>query len=619
MGDEAILMTNSFSVNVDEDQKKIANLFEAFKGRQIIAPEMPVNATKWNDIGALFKNRAYLAERVSYYENHIATINPVLYQYMKPEEIMAKRRELLHAFYMLSAQYRLDQIESCQLNVRSEKIYKCAELLDKFDDKYKKDELVTEKNYNIRLDTLQKQLKSQHKRFVGSNDFQPTQYAQNIVDFKSAVNGQRLSWVWGNASLNALIPIMEEIRKDIPDRFTHCADMKKALGDFSLFTGYMSWLLYYARFALNLWNLAKHTLFASGEEAKIDWKDRLSFHANKLKFPLLNDSIWGLANMATFLWLTGDAIVTSGLTMGWIGNILTIGLLVMDLSVAILALREERQRHIDDMKGFKRDIDSLKMKKEREGLTDTEKATLTLELEALETACAQAKMKAYYKETDKKYDLYYAAALIGAFCVMGGVPSFVLALGGIGVSLGLPLVGALLSFVFNTVYNTKKSWLEIQQKEEIGYLAELELGKLRNIPNPEDDVRLKITQLESSIAHQDATVRYATKDLLRRTLVDVMLPITVFVALMTAPSLPIALGIMIASALLACLIKYLLKEIYTAPDAKIPTAVPKNDQLKADQVRFFPTRPRTLTSGFIGDETYKNEDGQISYSMIAAA
>jgi hypothetical protein len=615
MGDAAILNTNSFSVNEPEDKKKITALFDAYNNSYSLSNGVPNEygfpcKTPLINSEDLFEKRDCLVASTTFYANRIYTINPVLFDYMTPTQKEAQRRELLHAFYLLSAQYQLDKIEGRKqkLKARSNQIFKCAELLNVISNQ-KKDE---------------KTLEAQHLNYLGLEhfDFEQTAFTKKLVEYKTAINNQRLSWVWCNALLNSLIPIMEELRKDDPEIFTHCPDMKKSLGDFSLFTGYLSWVLYYARFAVNLISVFKHTFAPSSEEKKISMSQRLFFQLEYRKFSLINDSIWGLANMACFLWLTGDAVVTAGLSMGWVGNMLTIGLLIMDLGVAIWDLLEERKRYKLEMARYTADIRTLQAKIDND---DPEKSILQEEMRTLLAAQAQAKMNGYYIATDKKYNLYYAAALLGAFSVMGGIPSTILALGGIGASLGVPVVGALLSFVFNTVWNAKKSWLKIQKMEEIGFLAETECAALRarlngRPPTPAQEAKIK--QLDSAAQYQKDLVSYEKKQLLRTTLVDILVPITVFASLMMAPSLPIAIGIILAAALVAFVVKKLLSHFDkdTIPEARLPEK-PAHHALASfpEQTRFFSSRPRKLETGYTDEHAYKNEVDGIGYNMVAAA
>ena len=116
MSDAAILNTNSFSVNGPEDQKKITDLFDAYNNSYSLSKGTP------NDYGFpcktplitsedLFEKRDCLVASTTFYANRIYTINPVLFDYMTPTQKEAQRRELSHAFYLLSAQYQLDKIE----------------------------------------------------------------------------------------------------------------------------------------------------------------------------------------------------------------------------------------------------------------------------------------------------------------------------------------------------------------------------------------------------------------------------------------------------------------------------------------------------------------------------
>lgn len=269
----------------------------------------------------------------------------------------------------------------------------------------------------------------------------PTETTKTTRDLMTSLNNERLQWVWSKLFLMTILQSL------VPRDFFHNTQAQANLNQFGVITGYMSFVLYYARFALNFSLLLKHTIKGpilerelhrmkelpkdlslyknsyiwtvtkdedgnpknnlvyikdNGEQESLNFSDdtqifkklglimlsnedstslfaqdieqiiqsenpnhdpwtidelkqlspweRFKTQWNLRKYTLLNDSIWGLANMACFFWLVGTG------SLGLAGNGLTGVLLIMDLTLAIWAFMEESTAHNQRMLQLETDI-----------------------------------------------------------------------------------------------------------------------------------------------------------------------------------------------------------------------------------------------------------------------
>lgn len=167
-----------------------------------------------------------------------------------------------------------------------------------------------------------------------------------LKDPMSWFNRGRLYWVWGNATITSVLEKIPDwlesgnIGSNTPNPLPGSKETCSAIGGISVYTGYLSFILYYARFAIELFLLLKNTLLISEEEAtQKNRSARLKEQWQQRKFMLLNDGIWATANMVCFFWLVGSN------TLNLSGDILTVALLVMDAVLTIWRFIEEQQQY----------------------------------------------------------------------------------------------------------------------------------------------------------------------------------------------------------------------------------------------------------------------------------
>ena len=178
---------------------------------------------------------------------------------------------------------------------------------------------------------------------------------KNIKDVMGAVNEKRLYWVWASVFLKTTLSLL-------PADFFSVDQAKATVSKPDPYTGTMSWSLYYFRFALNLSLLLKHTIagpWMSQVEKDEGWTERFKTQWAQRKFALLNDSIWATGNLLCFFWLYGK-----GAAGTW-GDLLTIALLVFDISLAVWDYEEQRTLYNQQINDFVTALEELDKQKEQ--------------------------------------------------------------------------------------------------------------------------------------------------------------------------------------------------------------------------------------------------------------
>ncbi|KTD61176.1 coiled-coil domain-containing protein [Legionella spiritensis] len=539
-----------------------------------------------------------------------------------------------------------------------------------------------------------------------------------IKGWMGELNGRRLYWVWGGGMLSSILALL-------PTDFFNNQQAQKALAVPGPAMGYISWLLYYARFGLELGLLLKHTIkgpwmdatehkfsilspediasdklpeenhlyfqvidgkiaysvltpqgkelkgvkleeFDAPEELNEQWLkqhkrallgaisqnghihlherdiptwERFKTQWNQRKFQLLNDSIWATANLVTFFWLTGAG------TLGYAGNIVTVGLLLMDVSLTVWRFYEESTKHNKRMLELKTKREELEAQIRERNFTINELqssieslqedsigntlAILDLQLRISKnqreidnlqeqvTEIARIERKTAfdwkYKKAGLILDLSYAVGLVLAFslmCTFFFPPAMVAP----GILLILGVAGAALSFALTVAYAAATGGLEIAKtrattaeiKREYKELLQAfkdtqdELGKLEkdDAKRPELKNLLKqqfimLKDLEAEAGYHKQMARFQAAKLVRSVFIDAMIPAVVFASLVFMP-LGIGLAVIGAGFALAVLSSIILNR-FTPKEAE-------KYKMKEDEEDFkqFKANPDGATAGFLG-------------------
>ena len=273
-----------------------------------------------------------------------------------------------------------------------------------------------------------------------------------IIDWMSELNALRLYWVWGNSLLDTIFSLAHQFGKIDTAYFEQ---LERVLQSPSTITGSSGWILYYARFFLSLGLLLKHVVphpFMSEQERSIPWKQRLDHEWNKRKYALLNDSIWATANLSCFFWLSYRV----SLRMGLFGDYITALLLVMDLSLTIFRYSEEQKKHLLLMQAFK--SEHKKITAELTRCSNPSKRLMLQEHAALlQQRINNQELDWRYQQLSLYNELFYAAALLVAFCLLIGL----WAPGGLIASSAIIITGAVACFGLTVLFNAIENTLPI--------------------------------------------------------------------------------------------------------------------------------------------------------------
>lgn len=149
-------------------------------------------------------------------------------------------------------------------------------------------------------------------------------------------NQLRLYRVWENGFLMSFLQAM-------PTDFFNNSQAQSNLKAPDTALGYVSWILYYLRFGLNLFLLIKHSLPCcllneNDPEKKVPAWDRANAQWQQRKFALLNDAAWGTVNLVGFFWLV------SSTSLVYANNLLIVGLLLIDIVLTCWRFFEEQRQ-----------------------------------------------------------------------------------------------------------------------------------------------------------------------------------------------------------------------------------------------------------------------------------
>lgn len=381
-----------------------------------------------------------------------------------------------------------------------------------------------------------------------------------LTDWMSELNGLRLYWVWGNSLLDVIFTMAYEVGR-IDETFYNY--LEGILQSPNAITGNMSWILYYARFAISLGLLLKHTIphpYMSEEERQIPWTQRLSYQWNHRKFGLLNDGIWASANLACYFWLSYGI----SKKMGLMGDYLTAILLIMDITLTIISTYEQVQEH-DAM---------LKMLQEEKSRLEQQIATaknnkacgvLRAHLNQLEKRIAQTEFDWYYQKISLANDVFYAVALLIAFSVLIGlfVP------GGQLMAPAMVLAGAISCFVLTVLYNAVANFLPVMKTRGSIHSLQKDYQDLRAQWNDATSIEaqkglfIQLMDIQEQISHHSRMGAYQIALGIHGLLLDSLTPVVVLMAIAFLPLTP-GIAVISASILLAVGSKYAIHQ-YAPP------------------------------------------------------
>lgn len=497
------------------------------------------------DTKKLAKQRGVLLTQLAFYQQKLEKTNPAIFGFLSDKQQRDLEQQLLFTFYLLYAQYQLDTAEKRKRRLRDlqEQMNLCAKHIEKLrNSAVLGEEVPYEKDLQEQINQSDKSLQLLGLTVLAKWMVEKIrQISENktgtLNDWLSEINNVRLYWVWGGGMLNAALEFWA-------DNSFHKTQATNTLAAVSKVTGYMSWLLYYTRFGINLFLLVSHTLgpwFIESEESQIPMWERFKTQWNQRKYALLNDSIWGLANMITFFWLTGSGM------LGYAGNLVTVGLLCMDLVLTTWRFWEEWTKHNQEMQAFQRDRAALLALKPFLNEEDYE-----TQLAALNKMEAKASFEWKYNKYELINAWMYALGLMltfGIACCFFFPPAILAP----ATAMVIGLIGATLCFVVTVANAAVTKNIIVAKSHEEGHRAWLEakllLDKFNALDENEDDLKrqlyLEIKGLMADSDYQRRVVGFQAIKLLRSVLIDGIVPFVIFSSLMFLP-LGIGLGVLAA-------------------------------------------------------------------------
>lgn len=522
----------SFNALTHSDQRAVRHLFDyAYQS----GSKLTIDALE------LFRQRQPISVSLNFYSKKLERINNATFRYLNKPQKSVLHQELLFTFYLLSSQYQLtglnlDGSDSKRKKMRElgDQIKQCANLIKELRNAGKP--LTPETMLAATIDDSEK-----HLRYLGLTAIAPPIVEGTLMEIKT--NAAYLNSLRGQWSRTR--GIFSSILRQLSDDFINKQQIQRKDTIPSVVTGYMSWILYYTYFGIDLFLLLKHTIcghWMNQEERDlpISTRERFQTQWEQRKFSLLYNLNWAIGFMVCFYWLTGNG------TAGYLGNVLTISFLLVDVCLTAWRFSEELNKHINDMKRHRQDINTITMK-----LNTTEniaeKETLTLQLDSLSEAQKQCQFDWKYKRKLLMADLTYAAGLVITFnflyCFL--LPSAIVPS---TVAIGMAFAGSLLYFIQNLTYNIVSNNIDIIKSNETRTLVHTELQRLlyqftllkRDTAKDTNGflkkkLYLDMKQLLADSTYQKRLAHFQILKLVRAVLINTLAPSLLFVVYMFAP------------------------------------------------------------------------------------
>ena len=611
---EDIFTKTSFAALGSKQRRMIKRLFDKTYDSNTKMYDIPM--------ALLSTHRGAIAQSLGDYSQRLSVTNPVMFRYLNVSQRVVLEQDLLYTFYLLSAQYQLDtaegrrqhlaslsqQLQACALYIRELRNAstpglpkKPEELLQQAIDDAGKHAaylgltsiapLITDTIMATITEETKQSALWKEKVEVATKEWQGAGITHTVRGVMCDVNGRRLYWVWGSSLLSLILSIL-------PEELSNKSQIRAGISAPSPITGYMSWVLYYARLGLNLGLLLKHTIagpWMSEKERELPAWERFKTQWAFRKFSLLNDSIWATANMACFFWLIGSGL------LGYLGNVATVGLLLMDASLTAWRFYEDSTQYNLDLQRYERDIVLVQQKlsekkrkiqdddvllasleqdthrfrqmKAQQEQAKEDRDKLELELAQLRQAKARHESDWTYKKYNLINDLTYAVSLMAGFSLMCCFLFPPAALAPAAVAL-CGLLGAVLCFTLTMAYPAVSGGLDIAKSRETERSKHQDAQSLLAKFQVETDPNIKIQyyldmkRLLAESAYQKRVITFQKMTLVSSMIFNAILPAIIFGGLMFAP-LGIGIAVLVVGLLLPIIANKILKR-YEPKPASLP-------------------------------------------------
>ena len=312
---------------------------------------------------------------------------------MGTAERRAQREELEHLFHLIFADVQLNELKSDS----AAQLEHCILLLIKLDNPPGK-KLSPENMLSAEVnasETPAKYVALMLAPLIADAMVNFDTYAKGLKFAINKITAHRLNWVWSGGLDLAIMSML-------PEGTGHTRYAGNVLSQFSIGTGYMSFVLYYFRLGLNLALLVHGTLKGSWmdpnrTQADIDMnigiQERFRTQWQQRKFAIINDAFWATANMACFIYLIGNGM------LGYIGGGLTAALLLMDIGLALWEYSDLETDHNELMEQYNNDIGELRLKRIN---CTSNKTKLSENIDKMQTEITLLSQKTTDPDSDQK-------------------------------------------------------------------------------------------------------------------------------------------------------------------------------------------------------------------------
>jgi hypothetical protein len=510
---------------------------------------------------------------LGFYLGAMDEIDPVMISYMPEEQKDQRVHDLKITYLLLCAQkeYELTHQKTENSKKYDALIEHCKTLLDKLNPVFPKapeQSLFTDgkpvKYLGIQL------AKELSNKLVELNSRKTKTIKQAI----GTVNEKRLYWVWGSTFIKTMLRLLQ-------DDFYNVTQAKSMIGSLDPYTGALSWALYYFRFSVNLFLLLKHTIkgpWMSDEEAQTPWTIRLQARWSQTKFGILNDFLWGPANMVCYFWLRGPVL-------GPWGDALTLLLLAYDIWAALKDFTEQEAAYYEQMEEYDREIAALQQKANslKDLLADEEEEKnrkikmhqLQMQINALTRARERCEKNWEFQKLSLYNNIGYAFALTFSFVLLA-TPFMPLTE---AAALTLGVVGAVLCFAFTVIANSIRGGIEIRRSQEavkeakhkfherVEFLKELIKQDDNLDENQKRFLFLEIKKYKLETEYQKQMMVLQAAQLIRSIMLEACMPAIIFSSLVF---LPMGIGFAPLGAILGlAILSDLLINALLAPDPQM--------------------------------------------------
>jgi hypothetical protein len=482
---------------------------------------------------------------LNFYLGILAKADKVMFKYMKEEDQNQLRFDLKTTLLLLVAQqqHEIDYQKTENKILYNQHIRRCMELLRALDLEYQKFIQQNPEQAEIHDAMPLKYTGIELGRMLGKEIDDWTNHPSKEIDdwtnhpsksTKKAVgfaNERRLYWVWASTFLKTTLGL-------IPLDPRQAERASGALQAPDPYTGCLSWAIYYGRGALEGYFLYKHTYqgqWMSEEEAKTPSDERFLTQWDQRKFSLLNDSIWGIANMLCYFWLNGK----NGL--GTPGDVVTIALLAFDIAITIWDFAEQKTKYNKQILQYDEDLKRLhaaieKLKAEMEKDKDDEEVRkkssqiqqMEWQINALEREKDECERDWQFQKLSLINNISYAVGLLLAFTLL--TLPFIPVVGQAAATL--MLVGAVLCLAFTIINSVIKDGLELwkthETQKDIKKLYDKKVAMFREDKTLTDDQRkllyLEIQKLKAETVYQKEMFSYQMMNLVSNVLLKIVCP-----------------------------------------------------------------------------------------------